>query len=128
MDDSDVINFLLSTEIIPLCLRIMETGSELSKTVMLLNAVLALKGALIDPWQVATFIVQKILQDEMGLQYICATADRFYAVSTVLRLPFPRTVRGSVVTHLLETHPIQRYQNTCVCVGCECIMHRPMHI
>merc|ERR1711937_501203 len=54
MDDSDVINFLLSTEIIPLCLRIMETGSELSKTV-------------------ATFIVQKILQDDMGLQYICAT-------------------------------------------------------
>mmetsp|Transcript_37752 Transcript_37752/g.102909 ORF Transcript_37752/g.102909 Transcript_37752/m.102909 type:complete len:282 (+) Transcript_37752:367-1212(+) len=33
MDDSEVINFLLQTEIIPLCLRIMETGSELSKTV-----------------------------------------------------------------------------------------------
>ena len=33
LDDSDVINFLLQTEIIPLCLRIMETGSELSKTV-----------------------------------------------------------------------------------------------
>mmetsp|Transcript_48911 Transcript_48911/g.72684 ORF Transcript_48911/g.72684 Transcript_48911/m.72684 type:complete len:328 (-) Transcript_48911:454-1437(-) len=65
MDDSDVINFLLQTEIIPLCLRIMETGSELSKTV-------------------ATFIVQKILLDEIGLQYICATAERFYAVSTVL--------------------------------------------
>ena len=28
-----VINFLLHTEIIPLCLRIMENGSELSKTV-----------------------------------------------------------------------------------------------
>lgn len=65
MDDSDVINFLLQTEIIPLCLRIMETGSELSKTV-------------------ATFIVQKILLDGMGLGYICATAERFYAVSTVL--------------------------------------------
>eukprot|EP00187_Rhodella_violacea_P002124 CAMPEP_0174900770 /NCGR_PEP_ID=MMETSP0167-20121228/32552_1 /TAXON_ID=38298 /ORGANISM="Rhodella maculata, Strain CCMP736" /LENGTH=292 /DNA_ID=CAMNT_0016142271 /DNA_START=17 /DNA_END=895 /DNA_ORIENTATION=+ len=65
MDDSDVINFLLSTEIIPLCLRIMETGSELSKTV-------------------ATFIVQKILLDSHGLSYICATAERFYAVSTVL--------------------------------------------
>mmetsp|Transcript_9194 Transcript_9194/g.11811 ORF Transcript_9194/g.11811 Transcript_9194/m.11811 type:complete len:281 (-) Transcript_9194:572-1414(-) len=65
MDDSEVINFLLQTEIIPLCLRIMETGSELSKTV-------------------ATFIVQKILLDEMGLNYICATAERFYAVSTVL--------------------------------------------
>ena len=43
----------------------METGSELSKTV-------------------ATFIVQKILLDDMGLTYICATAERFYAVSTVL--------------------------------------------
>jgi len=65
MDDSEVINFLLQTEIIPLCLRVMETGSELSKTV-------------------ATFIVQKILMDDMGLNYICATAERFYAVSTVL--------------------------------------------
>jgi CCR4-NOT transcription complex subunit 9 len=65
VDDGDVINFLLQTEIIPLCLRIMETGSELSKTV-------------------ATFIVQKILLDDMGLNYVCATAERFYAVSTVL--------------------------------------------
>jgi CCR4-NOT transcription complex subunit 9 len=65
MDDSDVVNFLLQTEIIPLCLRIMESGSELSKTV-------------------ATFIVQKILLDDVGLNYICATADRFFAVSTVL--------------------------------------------
>jgi CCR4-NOT transcription complex subunit 9 len=65
MDDSDVVNFLLQTEIIPLCLRIMESGSELSKTV-------------------ATFIVQKILLDDVGLSYICHTADRFFAVSTVL--------------------------------------------
>jgi CCR4-NOT transcription complex subunit 9 len=43
----------------------METGSELSKTV-------------------ATFIVQKILLDDMGLSYVCATAPRFYAVSSVL--------------------------------------------
>jgi CCR4-NOT transcription complex subunit 9 len=65
VDDAEVINFLLQTEIIPLCLRIMETGRELSKTV-------------------ATFIVQKLLLDEMGLAYICQTADRFYAVSSVL--------------------------------------------
>ena len=32
-DEQDVITFLLTTEIIPLCLRIMESGSELSKTV-----------------------------------------------------------------------------------------------
>lgn len=64
-DSTEVINFLLTTEIIPLCLRIMETGSELSKTV-------------------AIFIVQKILLDDNGLNYICATYERFYAVGTVL--------------------------------------------
>ena len=32
-DEPDVINLLLMTEIIPLCLGIMESGSELSKTV-----------------------------------------------------------------------------------------------
>ena len=47
VDDTEVINFLLSTEIIPLCLRTMEMGSELSKTV-------------------ATFIVQKILLDSVS--------------------------------------------------------------
>jgi CCR4-NOT transcription complex subunit 9 len=61
IDNPDVINFLLSTEIIPLCLRIMERGSELSQTV-------------------ATFIVQRILLDDNGLNYVCNTAERFYAV------------------------------------------------
>ncbi|KAI4321966.1 hypothetical protein MLD38_035284 [Melastoma candidum] len=65
VDDTEVISFLLSTEIIPLCLRTMEMGSELSKTV-------------------ATFIVQKILLDELGLDYICTTAERFFAVGRVL--------------------------------------------
>ncbi|XP_031407190.1 CCR4-NOT transcription complex subunit 9-like isoform X2 [Punica granatum] len=65
VDDTEVISFLLSTEIIPLCLRTMEMGSELSKTV-------------------ATFIVQKILLDDLGLDYICTTAERFFAVGRVL--------------------------------------------
>eukprot|EP00892_Ulva_mutabilis_P012483 jgi/Ulvmu1/9607/UM054_0037.1 len=64
-DSTSVINFLLSTEIIPLCLRTMEMGTELSRTV-------------------ATFIVQKILTDELGLSYICATPERFFAVGAVL--------------------------------------------
>lgn len=66
VDDGGVINFLLTTEIIPLCLKTMETGSELSKTV-------------------ATFIVQKILLDPVGLSYVCATAERFFAVGNVLQ-------------------------------------------
>eukprot|EP00127_Corallochytrium_limacisporum_P003782 Clim_evm114s152 gene=Clim_evmTU114s152 len=64
-DDPEIITFLLHTEIIPLCLKIMEHGTELSKTV-------------------ATFIVQKILLDDNGLQYICAKYERFFYVVTVL--------------------------------------------
>ena len=64
-DDSDAIAFLMQTEIIPLCLRIMKRGQDLSRTV-------------------ATFIVQKILNDQNGLKYICHTGERFFAVSTVL--------------------------------------------
>ncbi|XP_049291989.1 CCR4-NOT transcription complex subunit 9 [Anopheles funestus] len=64
-DEQEVITFLLTTEIIPLCLRIMESGSELSKTV-------------------ATFILQKILLDDSGLSYICHTYDRFSHVAIIL--------------------------------------------
>ncbi|KAG5546573.1 hypothetical protein RHGRI_018669 [Rhododendron griersonianum] len=38
-------------------------------------------GALV---KVATFIVQKILLDDVGLDYICTTAERFFAVGRVL--------------------------------------------
>ena len=66
-DNQQVINFLLSTEIIPLCLKIMESSSinELSKTV-------------------ATFILQRILMDDNGLAYICQTFNRFSHVVMVL--------------------------------------------
>jgi CCR4-NOT transcription complex subunit 9 len=87
VDDPEVVNFLLQTEIIPLCLRIMETGSELSKTV-------------------ATFIVQKILLDDMGLTYVCATAERFFAVSTVL---------SGMVTKLLETPSVRLLKHIVRC-------------
>ncbi|KAL0888022.1 hypothetical protein Bca101_012005 [Brassica carinata] len=74
VDDPEVIKYLLKTGIVPLCLRTMEHGSELSKTV-------------------ATFIVQKILLDEEGLHYMCVCADRFFALGRVL---------GNMVTSLAE--------------------------
>ena len=79
-DTPEVIQFLLTTEIIPLCLKIMESSSELNKTV-------------------AIFIVQKILLDEAGLNYICQTYDRFDAVSKVL---------GVMVKQLVE-QPTTRF-------------------
>ncbi|WWC63975.1 cell differentiation protein rcd1 [Kwoniella dejecticola CBS 10117] len=86
-ENSDVINFLLSTEIIPLCLRIMETGSELSKTV-------------------AIFIVQKILADDLGLQYICQTYERFYAVGAVL---------SNMVDALVESQAVRLLKHVVRC-------------
>ena len=91
-DDPDVINFLLSTEIIPLSLRIMETGSELSKTV-------------------ATFVLQKILLDDEGLNYICTTYDRFCAVTSVLAKVVASLV-NNMAPRLLK-HTIRCYLRFC---------------
>jgi len=85
VDDTEVVNTLLNGDTIPLCLRIMETGTELSKTV-------------------ATFIVQKIIMDEAGLQYICATPERFFGIATVLA----RMVAEQPSTRLLK-HIVRCY-------------------
>jgi hypothetical protein len=34
--------------------------------------------------QVATFVIQKILLDDSGLRFVCATAHRFFSVTNVL--------------------------------------------
>ena len=85
VDNPDVIAFLLSTEIIPLCLRIMERGSELSRTV-------------------ATFIVQRILLDENGLKYICGTAERFYAISSVLANMMNSNPSQRLIRHIIRAY------------------------
>ena len=85
VDNSDVINYLLNTEIIPLCLRIMENGSELSKTV-------------------ATFIVHRILLDENGLKYICSTAERFFAISSVLNHMIINNPSQRLIRHIIRAY------------------------
>ncbi|KAM7537481.1 hypothetical protein Aperf_G00000072407 [Anoplocephala perfoliata] len=88
-DEPDAISFLLNSEIIPLCLQIMESGSELSKTV-------------------ATFIMQKLLQDNTGLEYICQTYDRFSHVSSILNAMVGQLVRERSIR--LLKHVIRCYQ------------------
>ncbi|KAJ1287732.1 hypothetical protein BS78_02G033200 [Paspalum vaginatum] len=63
--DTEIVDFLLEGQVIPLCLRVMETGRELSKFV-------------------ATYIVKRIVLDDIGLQYICATPERFFGLASVL--------------------------------------------
>ena len=85
MDNRDVIQYLLNTEIIPLCLRIMERGSELSKTV-------------------ACFIVQRILLDENGLKYICEKSIRLNAINTVLSYMIKNKPSSRLVRHILRSY------------------------
>lgn len=80
----------MQTEIVPLCLRIMKNGQALSKTV-------------------ATFIIQKILCDEKGLSYICATVERFFAVSTVLNSMLKELIDNNKEDHRLSKHIMKCY-------------------
>lgn len=75
-DDPEVIHFLLNTELIPLCLRIMDIGLDLSKTL-------------------AVFILQKILTDDAGLNFVCSVPSRLQLVSEVfcrvIKVALPKT-------------------------------------
>ncbi|KAJ1976397.1 RNA-binding protein, CCR4-NOT complex subunit Rcd1 [Dimargaris xerosporica] len=64
-DSPEIIHFFLQTEFLPLCLKIMEIGSELCKVV-------------------ATFIFHKILSDDGGLMFMTDHPHRFYIVQLVL--------------------------------------------
>ena len=85
VDNPDVISYLLNTEIIPLCLRIMERGSELSKTV-------------------ACFIVQRILLDDNGLRYICEKQERLNAINTVLGFMIKNKPSSRLVKHIIRSY------------------------
>ena len=90
----------------------MEMGSELSKTVS--GKEVGRRGDVaLHPFplplslsQVATFIVQKILLDDVGLNYICATAERFFAVSAVL---------SAMVAMLAETPSVRLLKHIIRC-------------
>ncbi|KAJ8639033.1 hypothetical protein MRB53_015727 [Persea americana] len=60
-DNTEVVSFLLQTEIIPLCLQTVDFGDEATKTA-------------------ATFILHKILFNDAGLRYICIASDRIFAL------------------------------------------------
>jgi CCR4-NOT transcription complex subunit 9 len=66
-DDSKIIDYLLTNEFVPLCLRILKFGQEMSKIV-------------------AAFIVQKILNDKKGIENICAYPEKRDTVLKVLNI------------------------------------------
>ncbi|KAD6454170.1 hypothetical protein E3N88_08876 [Mikania micrantha] len=61
----EIIHFLLETEVVPLCLRCIEMGGELAKTVSVL-------------------VISKILLYEEGQRYCGTFPERFYVISHAL--------------------------------------------
>ena len=83
VNNPEAISFLLNTEIIPLCLKIMERGTELSKTVV-------------------CFIIQRITLDENGLKYICEKTERLYAVDSVLSVMIKNKPSQRLNKHIIR--------------------------
>ena len=68
IDDSDVINYLIKSEIIPVILKIMQKGT------------CDIMG------QITSFIIQRIINDINGLKYICEMRERLMAIKYVLEV------------------------------------------
>lgn len=66
-EEPQIIKYLLDNEFVPLCLRILKFGQELSRIV-------------------AAFVVQKIVSDNGGRQNICSSRERLDTVVGVLLL------------------------------------------
>jgi CCR4-NOT transcription complex subunit 9 len=84
-DEGDVVQTLLSTDIVPICLAIMRGSTELSRTV-------------------ATFIMQKILGNESGLQFVCQTAPNFIAVAEALEAELSENVTPRLLRHIIRCY------------------------
>ena len=66
-EQPEIIKYLLQNEFVPLCLRILKFGQELSRIV-------------------AAFIVQKILSDRYGLESVCESREKLETVIKVLNI------------------------------------------
>lgn len=82
--------------------------------------------------QVATFILQKIMLDDTGLAYVCASSERFCAVANVLaqmvealaEQPSPRTLKNTIRCYLRLTDD-RRFvlRAACKLRPCNCYSH-----
>ncbi|XP_024178978.2 CCR4-NOT transcription complex subunit 9 [Rosa chinensis] len=80
--DPEIIHFLLESQVFCHCIRCMEVGGVLSRT-RFENIYVPLNVPA-HVLQVATFVVERILTTDEGLNYCCNFGDRFYVVTHVL--------------------------------------------
>ncbi|EFA83634.1 cell differentiation family [Heterostelium album PN500] len=85
----DVIKLLLDSDLISSCLKIMETCSELSKTV-------------------STFILQKILNEDEGLNYFCQSPTRlqqiFHSLNSMIEAMLPDHMSSRLLKHIVRCY------------------------
>ncbi|XP_049413568.1 cell differentiation protein rcd1-like [Solanum stenotomum] len=77
-----VLHFFLETEVVPSCLECIDLCDELSR-------------------KVATLIVMKILMQEKGMSYCCATPERFYSIVQVLYRVVQKLTEKPCLLHLM---------------------------
>ena len=82
-DDSGVINFLLNTGIIPILLKIIEKGTDLSRTI-------------------AFFILHRIVYDSKGFSYICEMKERLYAITYILGMIMHNKISQRLKNYILK--------------------------
>ena len=85
INDSDVINFLIKTEIIPIILRNMEKGAEIIRST-------------------ASFIIQRIIDDINGLKYMCDLRERLYVILTVLNSAMQNKPSNRIIKDVLKIY------------------------
>ena len=82
-DDSGVINFLLNTGIIPILLKIIERGTDLSRTI-------------------AFFILYRIVYDSKGFSYICEMKERLHAITYILGMIMHNKISQRLKNYILK--------------------------
>jgi CCR4-NOT transcription complex subunit 9 len=83
VNDSKIISFLTGSEIIPLCLRIIERGADLSKCV-------------------ASFILLRIAINDCGFKYICENEKRFYIIAQVLGITLKNKITPKLIKYIIR--------------------------
>jgi CCR4-NOT transcription complex subunit 9 len=82
-DDSVVIIFLLNTGIIPILLKIIERGTDLSRTI-------------------AFFILHRIVYDSKGFSYICEMKERLHAITYILGMIMHNKISQRLKNYILK--------------------------
>ena len=85
IDDSEIINFLIKTEIIPIIIRNLEKGTEIIRST-------------------ASFIIQRIIEDINGFKYMCDLRERLYVILSVLNSTIQSKPNIRIIKDILKIY------------------------